>query len=107
MTKRKPPGVRFETWVEKQIREAAEEGAFEGLSTHGKPLADLDEPRDELWWVRRKLKREGYTHLPPTLRLRKEAEDARLEARAAPTEAEARRIVTEINERILTAIRLP
>ncbi|CAM5697666.1 hypothetical protein SALBM217S_00851 [Streptomyces griseoloalbus] len=30
---------------------------------------------DELWWVERKMAREGMSVLPPTLALRKEAED--------------------------------
>ncbi len=32
MTERKPPGVSFETWIDKQIREATERGEFAHLS---------------------------------------------------------------------------
>ena len=49
MTERKPPGVSFETWADKQIREAEERGAFEGLTGKGKPLPSLNAPYDELW----------------------------------------------------------
>src|SRR3954453_14212993 len=38
MTERKPQGMSFETWVEQQIRQASDEGAFEGLALTGKPL---------------------------------------------------------------------
>ena len=49
MTERKPPGIGFQTWVERQIREAMERGEFDDLSGAGKPIADLDKAHDELW----------------------------------------------------------
>jgi DnaJ-like protein len=101
VTDRKPPGVGFGTWVERQIREATERGAFDDLPGAGKPIADLDEPHDELWWVRRKLRLEQLSYLPPTLALRKAAEDALLEASRARSEDQVRRIVADINARIL------
>ncbi|OXM73634.1 DUF1992 domain-containing protein [Amycolatopsis thermalba] len=107
MTERKPPDVSFETWVEKQIREAAERGEFENLPGAGKPLAWLKKPHDENAWLREKLARENITYLPPSLALRKEAAQARAAAGAADSEAEVRRILTEINERIVAAIRRP
>lgn len=100
MTERKPPGVSWETWIDRQIREGMDRGDFDGLPGHGKPLEDLDRPRDELWWVRDKLRREDVDVLPPTLVLRKEVEDARTHIAAATTEAEVRQIVATINERI-------
>jgi hypothetical protein len=101
VTDRKPPGVGFGTWVERQIREATERGAFDDLPGAGKPIADLDEPHDELWWVRRKLRQERLSYLPPTLALRKAAEDALLEASRAGSEDQVRRIVADVNARIL------
>jgi hypothetical protein len=107
MTERKPPGVPFESWVDKQIREAQERGAFEGLAGTGKPLPSLNQPYDEMWWIKGKMRREGLSFLPPSLRLRKEAEDAVAAAAEAGTEPEVRRIVAEINEQIEAAIRRP
>ena len=101
MTERKPPGVGFGTWVERQIREATERGAFDNLPGSGKPIPDLDKPHDELWWVRQKLRREDFSYLPATMALRKEAEDALEAAKRAASEAEARRIVADINARIV------
>jgi hypothetical protein len=101
MTERKPPGVSFETWVERQIREATERGEFDNLPGAGKPIADLDKPHDELWWVKQKLRREHLSYLPPTIALRKEAEDALLAASRAGSEAQVRRIVADINRKIL------
>ena len=101
MTDRKPAGVGFGTWVERQIREAAERGEFDNLPGAGKPIADLDKPHDELWWVKQKLRRENLSYLPPTIALRKEAEDALLAASQAASEAQVRRIVADINRKIL------
>jgi hypothetical protein len=100
MTDRKPPGVGFGTWVERQIREAAERGEFDNLPGAGKPIADLDKPHDELWWVKDKLRRENLSYLPPTIVLRREAEDALAAAYEARSEAEARRILADINRKI-------
>ena len=101
MTERKPPGIGFGTWVERQIREATERGEFDNLPGAGKPIADLDKPHDELWWVRQKLRREHLSWLPPTIALRKEAEEALLAASRAGSEDQVRRIVAEINRKIL------
>jgi Domain of unknown function (DUF1992) len=101
MTERKPPGVEFETWVERQLREAAERGAFDDLPGAGKPIADLDKPHDELWWVKQKLRRENFSYLPPTIALRKQAEEALEAAARAGSEAAVRRIVADINAKII------
>lgn len=107
MTERKPTGMTFESWVERQIREAAERGEFDNLPGAGEPFADRDGPYDELWWIKDKFRRENLSYLPPTLALRKEASDALAAAQRAGSEAEARRIVGEVNEKILEAIRKP
>ncbi|GHJ37938.1 DUF1992 domain-containing protein [Streptomyces sp. TS71-3] len=108
MTERKPPGIGFESWIDKQIREAEERGEFSGLAGAGRPLpGGTDSTYDELWWVKRKMAQEGLSALPPTLALRKEAEDALEAAHDAPSEAAARRIITAVNERIREAMFKP
>ncbi|MET4922887.1 DUF1992 domain-containing protein [Streptomyces sp. PSRA5] len=107
MTERKPPGVNFETWVDRQVREAAERGAFDNLPGAGKPLASEAAPYDELWWIKGKMEREGISYLPPTLSLRKEVEDAVAAAREAVSEAQARRIIAAVNEKIRAAVARP
>ncbi|MEV8367635.1 DUF1992 domain-containing protein [Streptomyces niveus] len=107
MTERKPPGVDFETWVDRQVREAAERGAFDNLPGAGKPLPSDSAPYDELWWIKGKMEREGISHLPPTLSLRKEVEDALAAAHEAASEAQARRIIAAVNEKIHAAIARP
>ena len=106
MTPRKPAGVRFESWIDRQVREAAERGDFRDLPGSGAPLADLDEPHDEMWWVKRKLRNENLSYLPPSLALRKEARDAVHGLARARSEAEVRERVQAINEKIRDAIRI-
>ncbi|MET7679702.1 DUF1992 domain-containing protein [Streptomyces sp. NPDC005423] len=101
MTERKPPGVRFDTWVDRQIREAEERGDFSGLPGAGKPLPGGDDTSyDEFWWIRQKMAREGLSVLPPALALRKEAEDALTAALAAPSERIVRKTVEDVNVKI-------
>nr|WP_062335124.1 DUF1992 domain-containing protein [Herbidospora sakaeratensis] len=106
MTDRKPGGMNFETWIDRQIREAAARGEFDDLPGAGKPL-----PRgrdDEMGWIKRKLDEEGLEFpLPGGLGLRREAEKVREAAVAARSEDQARTLVAEMNDRIKEAVRHP
>jgi hypothetical protein len=106
VTQRKPPGIRFETWIDRQIRQAAERGEFDDLPGSGAPLADLDRPHDEMWWVKRKLRDEQLSYLPPSLALRKEAHEVLARVGEARTETEVRERIEAINEKIRDAIRM-
>ena len=101
MTVRKPAHIGWDSWVERQIREAMERGEFDDLPGAGKPLPNLDQPHDEMWWIKEKLRRENISVLPPALALRKEVEDALEQIAKANSEAAVRRIVTDINARIV------
>ena len=105
MAPRKPPGLGWESWIDRQIREATERGEFDDLPGAGEPIPDLDKPYDEMWWVKRKLRNEGLTYLPPSLALRREAQDALEAALQASSEADARKIVEGINQQIREANR--
>lgn len=107
MTERKPAGVSFESWVDQQIRESEQRGDFSRLPGFGKPLDGLDRPYDETWWIKAKMRREGVSVLPPALALRKEAEDVLAALPEVRTEAEVRRLLTEVNEKIAEAVRRP
>ncbi|MEU0055025.1 MULTISPECIES: DUF1992 domain-containing protein [unclassified Streptomyces] len=101
MTERKPPGVPFDSWIDKQIRDAQLRGEFDQLPGAGKPLeSGADTAYDELWWIKRKMAREGLSVLPPALALRKEAEDALAAAYAAPSERLVRKIITDVNVKL-------
>src|SRR6476646_10241576 len=67
MTERKHPETRWETWIDAQIRVAMEEGAFDNLPGAGKPLPNLGQEHDPLWWVKQLTQREQISLLPPTL----------------------------------------
>src|SRR4051794_36046971 len=101
MTERKPTGLSWESWIDRQIREAEERGAFDNLSGKGKPLPDAGQPYDEMWWVAQKLKREGLTLLPPSLQLRRDVELVHERIAAARTQSHVERLVRDINERIV------
>jgi hypothetical protein len=108
MTERKPAGMSFTSWIDKQINEATERGEFDNLPGAGKPLPKHSDDT-EAWlvdWVRRE---GGSTEemLPTPLKLRKQS--ARL-AEAVPSlgsEQDVRDIVAELNERIMQWRKLP
>jgi Domain of unknown function (DUF1992) len=109
MTERKPPGVSFEAWVDKQINDAMERGEFDNLPGAGKPIADLDKPYDEVW-VMRHLREEGASTedlLPTPLKLRKEIERLPDVVRPLRTEAAVREVAEALNTRITAWLRLP
>jgi len=44
--------------AEEQIRAAQDAGQFDNLQGFGKPIPGIDDPHDEFWWIKAKLKRE-------------------------------------------------
>lgn len=110
MTERKPPDIDFETWVDKQIREAAERGAFDDLPGSGKPLPNLDKPHGEMWWIKQKVQEEELSTealLPTPLQLRKEIERLPEEVADLPREQDVRELVADLNRRIAAWLRNP
>jgi hypothetical protein len=110
MTERKPSGMGFETWIDRQVREAAERGDFDDLPGAGKPLPGADQPHDENWWVKGLLKREGLSGsamLPESLRLRKEVEELPAVVAEMPSERQVREHVADLNARIVAWLRAP
>jgi len=77
-----------------------ERGEFDNLPGAGKRLASLDQPRDEMWWIREKLRREEVSYLPPALELRRQVDEALERIARTTSEADVRRIVAQINDRI-------
>jgi DnaJ-like protein len=103
MTERKPLGTSFETWIDKQIREANERGDFDNLPGRGKPLPDANQPYDGDWWLKDWLRREGAPTdalLPTPLRLRKEIQQLRDKVRPLHTEEKVRAAVTDLNDQV-------
>jgi hypothetical protein len=98
---RKPPGLDWETWIDRLIRQAQERGEFDQNSLHGKPIPSLGQRRPDDWFAQQLMAREAVDQLPKTIRVRKNLDLALEAIAAADTEDEVRRIVSEINEQIL------
>ncbi|WP_347348231.1 DnaJ family domain-containing protein [Nigerium sp.] len=90
--------MQFESWIDRQIREAMERGEFDNLPGAGKPL-ELDDSDD--WWIKAKIKRENLEPvLPGVLSLRKEAETIQEKLADVKRADRAREIVEDLNRRI-------
>jgi hypothetical protein len=85
--------------VERQIREAKEAGELDGLPGEGRPLAGLDDPPDEMWWVKEKMRREDLSFVPDSIAVRRELE-ALLDALPRLPESEARERLVALDARI-------
>lgn len=110
MTERKPAGMSFETWLDKQIREGEQRGEFDDLPGRGKPLPDRGELRDPDWWARSYVAREGGVGgalLPESLQLRKEIERLPDVIEDLTSERQVREHVSELNKRIVAWLRSP
>jgi Domain of unknown function (DUF1992) len=99
---------RYESYLDRQIREAAERGEFDNLPGTGKPLPNRGELHDEEWWLKALIAREGISSvLPTTLALRREREDLPATLAQARTAERVRELVTDFNRRVLQALRGP
>ncbi len=96
---------RYETSIDRQLREALERGEFDNLKGAGKPLPGYGGGYDEDWWVKDWVQREGEAGgaLPPTLALRREREDLERMVDRKHTEAAVREYVAELNDQIRKA----
>lgn len=91
----------YESWIDKQIREAQERGEFDDLPGTGKPIPDRGELYDENWWIKQWVQREQITGMvPASLKIRKEAEELLETVAREKDEAAVRAIVASLNERI-------
>ena len=110
MTERKPPGISFTSWIDRQISEAAERGAFDDLPGAGQPLPKRADADDGQAWLRDYLHREGVSAeelLPTPLRLRKEIERLTETVRELRSEQEVRDVAADLNRRIIQWRRIP
>lgn len=98
MSNRKPPGMKWESFTERQIREAEESGAFAKLPGLGKPIPGINAPLAENWWVKRKLRDEGVNVVPPVIEARLAVERFWDGLSRIPTESAVRRAVAQLNE---------
>lgn len=104
---RRPVGVPIGSLAEYRIREAQMQGKFDQIEGFGQPLQDLDEPLGEDWWLKRKLKAEQISLLPPLLAVRHRIEVVRGEIERLSEESQVRRLLTTLNKEIREAIASP
>ncbi len=110
MTERKPPDLSFTSWIDRQINEAAERGAFDNLPGSGKPLPKRNDADAAQAWLRDYARREGVPAedlLPTPLRLRKEIERLTGSVGDLRSEQEVRDVVADLNRRIIQWRRVP
>ena len=101
---------RRESLVERQLREAAERGAFDNLTGAGRPIAGLDEPFSAQRWARDWIQREGgdtSALLSPLLILRKERIALLESLGLLSSEAAVREVLSDFNHRLLAEYRRP
>lgn len=104
---RRPVGVPIGSLAEYRIREAQMQGKFDQIEGFGQPLQDLDEPLGEDWWLKKKLKAEQISLLPPLLAVRRRIEVVRGEIETLAEESQVRRLLTTLNKEIREAIASP
>jgi Domain of unknown function (DUF1992) len=110
MTERKPADMSFSSWIDKQIAEATERGAFDNLPGAGKPIPHHGEEDAAAAWLRGYLRREGLSAealLPAPLRLRKAVDRLANEVVGMRSEDEVRQAVGELNYQIREWRRIP
>jgi len=97
----------YESWVDRQVREAIERGEFANLPGQGKPIKGLNGREDENWWVKAYLERELLPlPLPTALALRKEVMELAETLADVPDEESVREIIRDLNHRIATSHRI-
>ena len=93
--------MRYESWVERQVREAIERGEFDNLPGAGRPLPGINGREDDNWWVKSLLEREQLPMpLPTSLALRREVADLPQTLADVPDERTVRDIIEDLNRRI-------
>ena len=100
MTQKKPPGKTWESFIEQQIREAMDEGAFDNLEGKGQPIADLGRAYDPDWWAKKLIEREKVSLTPPALALRRAVEQTLEQLPRMRDEAAVRRALEALNVQI-------
>ncbi len=110
MTERKPGGMTFTSWIDKQIAEATERGAFDNLPGAGKPIPHHGDEDAAQAWLLEYLRKEGVSAealLPTPLRLRKAIDRLAADVPGMRSEDEVREAVGELNHQIREWRRIP
>jgi hypothetical protein len=107
-----PTERHFESFADKQIREAMERGEFDDLPGAGKPLSGMSSEYDPEWWARGFIMREQVRARAdevrgiirdelPRLRVQKDSEVA------GERFADIREMIAAVNEHLAEGDRIP
>jgi Domain of unknown function (DUF1992) len=102
--------MSFTSWIDQQIAEATERGAFDNLPGAGQPIPNRGDADDGMAWLRDYVRREGVSAeelLPAPLRLRKEAQRLAESVQDLGSEQEVASVVADLNRRIMEWRRIP
>lgn len=69
MSDNRKRALNWQSLAEERIQDALAAGEFDNLPGLGQPIPGIDEPPDEWWWVRQKLRREGLSIKPASVPL--------------------------------------
>jgi len=101
MTPRQPD--HWQSLAEQRIRAAQQAGEFDQLPGFGQPIPGIDDPLDENWWLRQKLRREEVSGLPPILEARRDRERTLAHLPKMADVDAVRQTLIALNERIRRA----
>lgn len=110
MTERKPAGMSYESWIDRQIRTAQERGELDDLPGAGQPIPPDQGSDTALAWVKNRLDKEGLSSdslLPEAMRLRKEVDRLPQILRELREEGSVRELVELLNQRIVASLCKP
>jgi hypothetical protein len=107
MSERKPAHLSWQGFAEQQIQAAQQVGAFQNLPGAGQPIPGIDEPLDENWWIRKKLRDEQVRIVPPLVEAQQDIERTRVEILKLRSESVVRARLQELRERVQRAIMSP
>jgi hypothetical protein len=103
MTERKPDSESWESFTERQIRQAQDAGEFDQLPGFGQPIPGIDQPLDENWWLKQKLRNEQLSITLPIIEARIRREQMLSELEQFGSESVVRRKLGELNDFIRKA----
>ena len=75
MSERKPFGITWNSWIDRQIEESRQRGDFDNLPGKGKAFPKSDQPYEDDWWIKSKMKDENFNLTPQTIKVRKKVEE--------------------------------
>lgn len=103
-SEKKPKNMSWEGFAEQKIRDAQQAGEFDRMPGMGQPIPGIDEPLDENWWIRKKLRSEGVSVSTPLIEARRLKEEVLGGLERISDAARVRRVLEELNAEIRKAI---